>query len=182
MALLNKINWAADSVEAKEVLNGAVPLSMASEAPYTLKILQYIAERDKLPEIETYINPSQVSKGFKKWKEETSTSPSGCHLGLRRIPAFTTSTKELEKIWNDIQQIHADIIDLPILWGFSPNRWKTIVNAMLKKVAGKPLLHKLRVIHVLEADYNLALKIIFGRRLMANCENYNVLGEQQDGF
>jgi hypothetical protein len=53
---------------------------------------------------------------------------------------------------------------------------------MLEKVAGKPLLHKLRVIHILEADYNLALKIIFGRRIMANCENYNVLGNRQDGF
>jgi hypothetical protein len=81
-----------------------------------------------------------------------------------------------------IQQIQADIINLPVSWGFSPNRWQTIVNAMLEKVAGKPLLHKLRVIHILEADYNLALKIIFGRRLMANCENYNVLGDRQDGF
>jgi hypothetical protein len=48
---LNKINWSADSVEAKEILEGAVPLSMASEATYTLKILKYIAEREKLPEI-----------------------------------------------------------------------------------------------------------------------------------
>jgi hypothetical protein len=81
-----------------------------------------------------------------------------------------------------IEQIQADIINLPVSWGFSPNRWQTIVNAMLEKVAGKPLLHKLRAIHILEADYNLALKIIFGRRLMANCENYNILGDRQDGF
>jgi hypothetical protein len=32
------------------------------------------------------------------------------------------------------------------------------------------------------ADYNLTLKIIFGRRLMRNCENFKVLGEVQDGF
>jgi hypothetical protein len=70
---------------------------MVSEAPYTQKILRYIAERDRLPEIETYITPSQASKGFKKWREETSTSPSGCHLGLQQIPAYATSTKELKK-------------------------------------------------------------------------------------
>jgi hypothetical protein len=44
-----------------------------------------------------------------------------------------------------------------------------VINAMLEKIAGKPLLHKLWVIHILEANYNLALKEIFGRRLMKNC-------------
>jgi hypothetical protein len=53
---------------------------------------------------------------------------------------------------------------------------------MLEKIPGQPLLHKLRVIHILEADYNLALKEIFGRRLMRNCENYGALGDLQDGF
>jgi hypothetical protein len=127
VAPINKINWSADSIEAKEVLDGAVPMSMASEAPFTMKILRYIAEREKLPEIDTYITPNQVSEGFKKWKEETSTSPSGCHLGLRRIPAYATGSKELEKIRTDIQQVQADIINFPISGGFSPNRWKTIV-------------------------------------------------------
>jgi hypothetical protein len=53
---------------------------------------------------------------------------------------------------------------------------------MLEKIPGKPFLHKLRVIHILEADYNLALKNIFGRRLMRNCEKHGVLGNLQDGF
>jgi hypothetical protein len=57
------------------------------------------------------------------------------------------------------------IINLPIGIGFSPSRWQVIVNTMLEKIPGKPLLHILRVIHILEADYNLALKEIFGRRL-----------------
>jgi hypothetical protein len=90
--------------------------------------------------------------------------------------------KELEKMRNSIQQIQADVINLPVSCGFSPKRWKMIVNAMLEKISGKPLLHKLRVIHILEADYNLSLIIIFGRRLMANCENFKVLGDHQDGF
>jgi hypothetical protein len=53
---------------------------------------------------------------------------------------------------------------------------------MLEKIPGKPFLHKLRVIHILEADYNLALKNIFGRQLMRNCEKHGVLGDLQDGF
>jgi hypothetical protein len=38
------------------------------------------------------------------------------------------------------------------------------------------------VIHILEADYNLALKQIFGRRLLQNCEQHDALGDIQDGF
>jgi hypothetical protein len=34
----------------------------------------------------------------------------------------------------------------------------------------------------LEADYNFALKEIFGRRLLKNCETYGTLGNIQDGF
>jgi hypothetical protein len=88
----------------------------------------------------------------------------------------------LEDIRNDILQAQTDIINLPIQNGFSPQRWRTVVNAMLEKITGKPMLHKLRVIHILEADYNLALKLIFGKRLLQNCEKYDTLGNLQDGF
>jgi hypothetical protein len=53
---------------------------------------------------------------------------------------------------------------------------------MLEKIPGSPMLHKLRLIHILEADYNLALKEIFGRRLLRNCESSGALGDIQDGF
>jgi hypothetical protein len=78
--------------------------------------------------------------------------------------------------------MQTDIINIPLQNGFSPQRWRTVVNAMLEKITGKPLLHKLRVIHILEADYNLALKQIFGRRLLKNCEQHGTLGDLQDGF
>jgi hypothetical protein len=53
---------------------------------------------------------------------------------------------------------------------------------MLEKSPGNPLLHKLRVIHILEADFNLTLKAIFGRRLMKNCEKHGTIGDLKDGF
>jgi hypothetical protein len=158
-------------------------VSFLSDNEYKNKILQqYIANREQLPEIDTFITPEQVSLGFKKWFEETSTSPSGCHLGLRRIPAFLTKNKEQEQMRQQIQQIQADVINLPIGIGFSPTRWQVVINAILEKIPGKLMLHKLRVIHILEADYNLALKEIFGRRLMKNCKQYGTLGNWQDGF
>jgi hypothetical protein len=126
--------------------------------------------------------PEEVARGFRRWKETTSTSPSGCHLGLRRIPAIPTDNKETEKIRTQILNFQTQIINTPLHQGFSPRRWQTVINAMLEKIQGKPMLHKLRVIHIMEADYNLALKIIFGKRLMKNCERYGTLGDYQDGF
>jgi hypothetical protein len=179
---LDKIQWQADSIEAQEIINGSVPIEFLSENPYTERILQYIAKRDTLPTIDTMISAEQVSRGFRKWRENTSTSPSGCHLGLRRITTYPAADEETEEVRKQILQAQTDIINIPIQKGFSPHRWQTVVNAMLEKIPGKPYLHKLRVIHILEADYNLALKEIFGRRLMWNSEQNGKLGDIQDGF
>lgn len=140
-----------------------------------------MAEREDLPSIDTHITKEQLSQCFRRWCKSTSTSPSGCHLGLRCITAIQCDELVLEDIRNDILQVQTDIINIPIQNGFSPRRWRTVINAMLKKITGKPMLHKLRVIHILEADYNPALKQIFGRRLLQNCELHGALGDLQDG-
>jgi hypothetical protein len=98
MEPLNKIDWAGQSPEACEVLQGSIPLEFLSENHNVNKIISYIANREQLEEIDTHMTPQQISQGFKKWREDTATWPSGCHLGLRRIPAFITSTKESEEI------------------------------------------------------------------------------------
>jgi hypothetical protein len=137
---------------------------------------------ETLPEIDTYISSEDVASGFRRWRESTSTSPSGCHLGLRRIPTSPCGNEEMDKLRKNILELQTLIINFPLQIGFSPARWQTIVNAMLEKIPRTPMLHKLRVIHILEADYNLTLKAIFGRRLMKNCEKYGSLGDLQDGF
>jgi hypothetical protein len=70
---LNKMDWHAESIAAKEVLQGSIPILIMSNNENANKILQYIANREQLPEIDTFITPEQVSQGFKKWREETST-------------------------------------------------------------------------------------------------------------
>jgi hypothetical protein len=147
-----------------------------------MSILEYIAKLESIPLINTYITPDQLSQGFKKWRESTSTSPSGYHLGLRRITSYPSDDSSLERIRRDLLSVQANIINIPIQRGFSPKRWQKVVNAMIEKIPGKPYLHKLCVIHILEVDYNFALKEIFGRCLLQNCENYGKLGNIQDGF
>jgi hypothetical protein len=179
---LNKLDWNACSKEAENLLQGNIPHEINHPNRFVKAILESIAKRPQLPEIDTYIPPEEVAQGFRRWKESTSTSPSGCHLGLRRIPAIPTMETELENIRTGILGIQTHIINIPIAHGFSPLRWQTVINAMLEKVPGNPLLHELHVIHILEADHNLTLKAIFGRRLLYNCKEHGVLGDLQDGF
>jgi hypothetical protein len=79
---LNNIAWTADDALSEELINGHVPAGISLQEPMVNKVLEGIAQAKKLPEIDTYISTEDVAKGFRHWKENTSTSPSGCHLGL----------------------------------------------------------------------------------------------------
>jgi hypothetical protein len=70
-----------------------------------------------------------------------------------------------------ILAVLSNLINSALQTGFVFKRWLHIVNAMIEKIPGRPLIHKLRVIHLLEADLNLSLGILWGRRLMAQGEN-----------
>jgi hypothetical protein len=79
---LNKLDWNSTSLEAESILDGVFPTEFESTNPFAKEILRHIANRKQLPAIDTYLSPEEVANGFKRWKESTSTSPSGCHLGL----------------------------------------------------------------------------------------------------
>ncbi len=52
---------------------------------------------------------------------------------------------------------------------------------MLEKIPDKPILDKLPVIHIFEADQNAWTGIVFGRRMMHKAERLGALGEEQGG-
>jgi hypothetical protein len=112
---LNSINWQANNIPAQELINGSIPVSFLDGNPQTKQVLRYIANRKKLPEIDTHITKDQVSKGFRRWRETTSMSPSGCHLGLRHIATFPILEDEsLETTRQQILQAQTNIVNLPL--------------------------------------------------------------------
>ena len=52
------------------------------------------------------------------------------------------------------------------------------LEVMLEKDAGNPLIHHLRIIVLLEADFNIALRIIWMRRLFPAAEKMGFVLEQ----
>jgi hypothetical protein len=63
-----------------------------------------------------------------------------------------------------ILQIIHGLASLSCLYGFYLDRWSTVVNVMIYKKPGVLELDKLRVIHLFEADFNLIVGLLFGRR------------------
>ena len=64
--------------------------------------------------------------------------------------------------------------------GISYDQWKTVVNIMLEKDPGDLKIHRLRVIHIYEADYNILLSILW-QNLMHLAEDHYLLNEGQYG-
>ena len=52
------------------------------------------------------------------------------------------------------------VINTAFKKGYSLSRWCKVHNIMLEKDQNDPKLHRLRVIHIIEADYNLTTKIL----------------------
>ena len=52
---------------------------------------------------------------------------------------------------------------------------------MIEKDIGKPRIHRLRIIHLFEADFNFYMKLQWGRRLVRRACEYNLLNDGQHG-
>ena len=70
------------------------------------------------------------------------------------------------------------MMTLPFSRGFSPSRWKQCLEVMLEKDAGNPMIHRLRIMVLLEADFNIALRIVWMRRLFPAAERMGFTNDQ----
>jgi hypothetical protein len=65
--------------------------------------------------------------------------------------------------------------------GLYLHRWIFVINAMIYKKANVLELDELRVIHLFEADFNLLVGLVFGRRTVHNAVNHQRLHLNQFG-
>ena len=80
-----------------------------------------------------------------------------------------------------LADIYSVMISMPLLHGFAPMRWRHCVDAIIEKIPGKPMLEKLRIIMLFAADFNYALKLVWGKRLVQHAEHHKVLGTENHG-
>ena len=132
--------------------------------------------------------------GLLHWKESTSTSPSGRHLGIYKslLTAYIDSGGEFgleidadgvsirDKAEEILRVIHG-LASAACNHGFYLHRWRYVVNVMIYKKFGSIELETLRVLHLFEADLNLTVGILFGRRAMHHNVDHQLLHPGQYG-
>jgi hypothetical protein len=149
---------------------------------YVELLLQQLKTR--MPQLPIGIQQKEIISGFKVWKEITSTSPSNRHLGHYKSllrPDGRTNQDTTQQLAANILAVHHKMTNLCVRLGISLQRWQEIVTTMLEKENGHPKLHRLRVIHLLEADLNLLIKILIARQFVWKGENHAMFGDAQAG-
>jgi hypothetical protein len=142
--------------------------------PETLQLLQMITTTNTQhahPSVDVNISVEAFQSCYKAEKENTSSSPSGRHVGHYKAAAMS----------DHLSAIHAMMMSVPFRAGFSPQRWRRVVDIMLEKQSGLSQIHRLRILALLESDFNQAVHIIIARQLSFHFEDNNMIPAMQYG-
>jgi hypothetical protein len=107
-----------------------------SNPPGLLCLIQYSTQGPRISTEE--VTTDDIVQGFNRWKETTSTSPSGRHLGhykaILKDPMLLQCFQKFLSI-----ALNSDIALI---------RWRNAINIMIEKDTGSPNLNRLRIIHL----------------------------------
>jgi hypothetical protein len=98
-----------------------------------------------------------------KMRESTASGP-GRHYGHYKTAAVIRKLPEdHEDYFPELAKTYAAMMSLPLKQEFAPKRWFSCIDAIIEKIPGRPIIEKLRIIMLYEADFNFVLKLIWGR-------------------
>ena len=143
----------------------------------------------------TTVSEQDFCGKLRVWRESTSTSPSGLHLGhykaliarhrYSNIPEdedeeHRQNRNRVNHMQQELLKLHITLLNYALTRGYSYTRWKKIANTILFKDPGVIKIHRTRVIHLYEADYNLAIGIKW-RAAVFQAETLELLHNGQFG-
>ena len=156
------------------ILHGTVDLSnlnLSASIHDCIQEMCFPPGEDGSDPVSDVISPKDFSNGFKLLSEDLSSSPSGRHIGHYKAALAD----------EELCTMYATILSLPFKHGCTLHRWTSAVQVMLEKTKGCVWSDKLRFIQLLEADLNMALRIIFGCRLIQRAEDCGTIPMSQWG-
>jgi len=172
--LANQVGMTLEGPATEQILQGTfTPDPAIRLLPETERIIKYLG----VPPTGTKhtfpisITPEEFKSTYTLVKERTSSSVSGRHVG--HYKAATTD--------DVLSLMHSRMMSLPYIVGFSPIRWRKVVDVMLEKEPGNPKIHRLRIIALIESDYNQSQRILLARQLSHKMEDINLVPEMQYG-
>jgi len=131
----------------------------------------------------------ELQEGIKKWPENTTTSPSGRHLGIYKTlqrhvitpaPNAPPSTDPINQ-GRDVLYLIFDIMSLALTHTYTLNRWKTVWTFFIEKDLGNPDINRLRCLMIFEADWQLLLKWHAAKGFLPKSEAAHTLTPVQGG-
>ena len=171
---MDALTFTSLSPHGRNLLQGTIPQEWHGENKLLKEFLGSFSTPDHVrnkEEISTHITEDDVKRGFGKWREATSTSPSGRHLGHYRAAILHPILLEcLTKF-----------MAIALTRGITIKRWQRAINVMLEKDQGRPTINRLRIIHLFEADFNFLLKIMWGSRLVHRAQKDGMIHSGQYG-
>ena len=186
-----QLDFSASTRTAELILEGKYD---TSDCDKVLASVVSHLKKAPVPETAALVTEDEMRKKLKVWPEKTTTSPSGLHLGHWKalIANHTHShvkTKDREKQERKLDldakqealfEARLSLLNYATKWGYSYKRWQEVVNTMILKSPGDTRIHRLRVIHLYEADYNLLLAVKWRNALHCS-EDAGVLNDGQYG-
>ena len=170
--LSDHLGFCGDGAEAENILDGS--FDATNYPPSVALLLRHLTRSEAMASLEACptISEDDYVQKLKVWVESTSTSPSGLHLGhyktlIARHKYSESDDDDTEEFkanrdkWNFMQNkllaLHVTMLNYALERGYAYDRWKLVTNTVLFKDKDNVRLHRTRVIHIYEADYNLTL-------------------------
>ena len=184
--LATDIPWEADSSPTEDILNGTyIPSHQVSTL--CKEVLYACQQRSDDTIIQATVSYESFRGKMRKWRESTVTSPSGRHLGrykaLFNKGIYTLQDEEYERFntkQQEIAKLILRVMNYCIRTGHVLQRWLTVVNTMICKDPGVFKIHRLRVLHLYEADFNLIMGVKW-RELIKESDQRRWVNDKQYG-
>lgn len=125
----------------------------------------------EMPSLLSQISCKNFRKFYKRTPENRSSSPSGLHLSHWKAIA----RKEV------ISEAWSRLLNICVQNAYTMKRWRNIVTILLEKDRGQPTIHRMRMIHLVESDFNFVLRLLWGRNFMKNNEKVGSFHPNQYG-
>lgn len=155
------IDWEASSPASEEILKGTYTNTKNLTA-LCKQLLEECRSQTQLNSVQDILTKEEFRGKITRWNEQTSTSPSGRHLGRykslyspSKYQEGSAEAEEFEAKQQAIIHLILRIINYCIRTGYPLRRWCQTLNTMIFKDHGIFKIHRLRVIHIFEADLNL---------------------------
>eukprot|EP00957_Ditylum_brightwellii_P144064 10976972-Ditylum_brightwellii.AAC.1 len=124
---------------------------------------------------------AHVKKGYKIWKEQTSTSPSGRHLGLYKVWLQKSDEKKNILLADQFFGLVKRVKNLVIKGKYTLLQWRIIHNLYLLKEAENFKIHRLPTLHIIESELSPMCREYMARQLMKNAELHQFILPDQYG-